>query len=329
MRIASLGLLALLSTTAFAEQTQIAPGLNYGEFECTVRGRQLRFRELRIEPGHGLELRAVSNPEARPNSRCRDGYGGTDLPTLLRNPDFVPGFQVLGATNGTLFHEASRRQADGPPVAGFASNSMLWSAAGVLLAPLRSAGGTHLLIADSQGGHELALAFEKCGHETCARYGTPPSAQAYTGRDLIARLRTQFPTMTLAIQSNMPLMGGTQDTHGRFTHYTACPAPGSNNWKCASNYRTVLCSRADGTLSLLTTPSAYPLELADGLRVRGACHAECVNFYNLDGGGSTQMAFLDPTSGSYTMSGRRIDTTQEGCSPYRPVDNYLVIGRQR
>ena len=322
--------------TALADTVQVAPGLEYRDFDCTVRGHQLTFHELRLQPGRRLKLRAIPNPSARPNPRCRDGYGGTGIQTLLGNPELSPGFQILGVTNGTFFHETTRHLPGGETAPGYASNSLLWSDGGGFIAPLRGAGGSRLFIADAQGGHEVQMTFAHCRKETCARLRFPgqsePTARAYNSQDLIPALRARFPTMTLAVQSKIPLMNGEVDAQGHFTHYTACPAAGSSDWRCAATYRTVLCSRTDGTISLLTTPSAYPLDLADGLRAGGACHAECVLFYNMDGGGSTQMAYLDPASGatpSYPMSGRRIETSQEGCSAYRPVDNYLVIGRSR
>lgn len=311
-------LLALSLPATAAEPAQTASGLEYRQFGCTVHGRALTFDELMIKPGHGLELGALANPSARPNPRCRDGYGGSDLTAILDKP--VPGFDIEGATNGTFFHKAKP---------GYASNSLLWSRASGLISPLRRHGGTHLFIADGQGGHEASLGFEACKKEPCARLGFAgqPQSRALNTHDILALLKSKFPTMTLAVQSNIPLMNGEEDAQGRFTHYTACPAPGRNDWRCALNSRTVLCARADKAISLLTTPVAAVFDLADGLRVGGACHADCVLFYNLDGGGSTQMAHRDQASGKPVVSGRKIETTQEGCSPYRPVSNYLVVGR--
>lgn len=312
---------AVLAVAALA----LAPGLEYRERECTVAGRQLELSELRLEPGKKLELRALANPGAHPYSQCRDGYGGPDIDELLK---IQTAFEVLGATNGTVFRESH---------GGYVSNSLVWSQGAGLIAPLRKGGGTSLFVADSRGGHGARLVFVPCkgrGKEACAKLalaGTPPS-RAFTGSGLIAELKKRFPGMSLAVQSNMPLMDGAKDAKGAFTHWSRCPTADprqSNDWRCRPLARTVLCSKAGGGISLFTTPAAYPLDLADGLRVGGACETDCVFFYNLDGGGSTQLSRRDPGTRELVTTGRKIETSQPGCSPFRPVDNYLVIGRPK
>jgi hypothetical protein len=284
----------------------------YAAQDCRINGHEIHLEELRLNPASGLELRAVRNPEARPDGNCRGGYGGPDLQKLLAKRDWIPGFEVLGAVNGTVFREQSRH---------YVSNSLLWSKDAGLIAPLRKGGGTHLFVADANGGHELPIA-------------TFHSSR--TSQDLISLLRKRYPTMTLALQSNMALMSDSTSPRRKTTpgkrraHWTACPDSALNDWRCIPKERTVLCARSDHGISLLTTQPALPLDLAQGLKRGGACHTDCEIFYNLDGGGSTQMARPDPKeAGGFVFSGRRIETSQPGCSPYRPVDNYLVIGRPR
>jgi hypothetical protein len=325
-------LLLTLSASAIAAPAAVgkrAPssGLepDYREFSCAIRGRTVHFQELRFEPGHGLELRAVRNPGAHPDPHCANGYGGSGLDELLRSlgRDAGQGFTVLGAVNGSLYHEAG---------GGYASNTLLWSAGQGLIAPLRrGVKGTHLFVADAQGGHDVLLSPGSCGTErtACARFQLPEqasmSAQSYRSAELITQLQATFPTMTLALQSNMPLMDGHLDTAGHFSHYTRCPAPNSNDWRCSNLPRTVLCAGQDGWLSLITTAGAYPVELAEGLRAGGSCAVQCTLAYNLDGGGSTQMARWNAGISEFVLSGRRVNTGVEGCSPYRPDDNYLVV----
>jgi hypothetical protein len=310
-------------------------------------GRELEFQELSIasqpstsQPSAShLELRAVRNPGAHPDPHCAGGgYGGPDLPKLLSQPDWLPRFKILGATNGTVF----RAQAH-----AYASNQMLWSKGAGLIAPLRTKGGQHLFVADARGGHDVAIDFKPCSRsrsrsksksaKTCVQLllpgkpGAPASRRHRLPIDQVERaLLAAYPSATLILQSNMPLM----PQRGKRTHWTACPAQNPGDWRCASLARTVLCAKRGGGISLLTTPAALPLELAAGLKRGGACHTDCDAFYNLDGGGSTQMAWLagnTPKSApgdvaAFRFSGRRIETSQPGCSPMRPVDNYLVIG---
>lgn len=305
----------------------------YRSFRCAVEDRNIELEEISFKPGNsGLELRAALNPRARPDSRCSGGYSGPDLQRLIRDPKWIPGFEVVGAVNGTVFRALER---------SYISNQLIWTAGKGLLAPLRRSGGNHLFVADARGGRDVALTFVTCTprHKACARIrfpGEPVGKRAWAGGELLAELRRRFPTMTLAVQTNMPLMDSKSDPRGRLTHWSACPEKKPNDWRCSSVARTVLCAKRDGTLSLLTTPGAYPFDLAKGLRRGGTCHVDCEVFYNLDGGGSTQLAHLPtpPSQGQdatidYELSGRRIETTQEQCSPYRPVDNYLIVVRPR
>lgn len=290
-------LMAVPGALAASNTLTLAPGLQAIEQDCHVGGRIVQLRELRLQPGKGLELRALANPAARPNNQCRDGYGGPDFETLLRTGP-PNNMEILGAVNGTVFRETSTK----PP--GYVSNSLVWSKETGLLAPWRRGGGGSIFVADAHGGHRFEIDPKKAS-------------------DIVRQLQTRFPSMTLAVQSNMPLMDGKLDERGRFSHWSHCADPNSSDWRCRNLARTLLCSRTDGSLSLLTTPQAFPFDLADGLRVGGACHVDCVTLYNLDGGRSTQMARRE--NGKLELSGQRIETTQEGCSPYRPVSNYLIV----
>jgi hypothetical protein len=313
------------------------PVPEYRAFDCAVDGRAIQLEELRFKPAsQGLELRAALNARAHPNPNCRGGYGGPDIEALLADPRWNPGsdgFDILGAVNGTVFRAEQTRT--------YISNQLLWSVDKGVIAPLRRGSGNHLFVADKRGGYGATLSFVRCvpTHLPCARLKLPgrPATRPLTTPELIRELRKSFPTLTLALQSNMPLMDSRIDPKsGRFTHWSQCPAQKPNDWRCAPSARTVACAKKDGTISLLTTPSAYPSDLAQGLRRGGSCKVDCEFFYNLDGGGSTQMARparasgLPAPSGSprrHEFSGRRIETTQEGCSPLRPVDNYLIVGK--
>lgn len=306
---------------------KLAP--KYRTSTCTVAGRQFELEELSFKPGSpGLELRAALNSHAFPNPSCQGGYGGPDLQSLVTDPEWIKGYEVVGAVNGTVFRALSRT---------YVSNQLLWSPSSGLIAPLRRGSGNHLFVADARGGRDVLLSFVKCtpSNIPCAHIKIPgkaPSKRPLTSQELIRELQSHFPTMTLALQSNMPLMDSKTDRKGRFTHWSECPEKKPGDWRCANSARTILCAKKDWTISLLTSPGAYPLDLARGLRRGGECKTNCEIFFNLDGGGSTQMAHLNSSQGTsreYGFSGRRIETTQEGCSPYRPVDNYLVVVRPR
>lgn len=293
------------------------------ELACRVGASELRFEELRWTPGSGTELAALANRAAAPNPRCRNGYGGPDLPALLATlPDSA---RVLAGTNGTFFRVSGR---------GYASNHLVWSKASGLIAPFRKAGGASLFLADARGGHELRIRFESCGKgSTCARLDRPyppelasPAARARFARlpdspAWIAALREAYPSMTFAIQSHMRLVGGREGS-------LQCPtdengAPRYGDWRCARAPRTALCGREDGSVSLFTTSGAAPHELSEALKKRGACHAECVHLHNLDGGGSTQSGYRQDQE--WIMNGNRMETSEPGCSPFRPVDHYIVF----
>jgi hypothetical protein len=322
-------LLALfLASCIQAHPAWAAPAApRYRASSCTIEGRRIELEEINFKPGNpGLELRAVLNPRANVEPKCHGNYGGPDIQALILDPKWVPGYQVVGAVNGTVFRALERT---------YISNQMIWSAGGGQLARLRKSGGNHLFVVDTRGGRDVALKFVTCtpSNLACAEIqlpGQPPVKRALVGKEIVRELQKRYPTMSLVLQSNMPLMDSQKDRHGRFIHWSACPPKKPNDWRCTSAARTVVCAKRDGSLSLITTPAAYPIELAQGLRRGGSCHVDCEVFYNLDGGGSTQMAHLLPgKSTGFEFSGRRVETTQPECSPYRPVDNYLVVVRPR
>jgi hypothetical protein len=301
----------------------LTSGLSRTEYSCKVQGRRMDFEELRLERGKGLEIRAWWNPTAVRNPRCRADYGGLDLERLLKSQP-PHDFEVLGATNGTVFRVLERRQSDGTRVRGYVSNQMLWSKKRGLIAPLRRLGGGHIFVVDEAGGHELLMKFEKSFVRV-----TPSLTQTRAPLGIetfLNHLQIRYPTMTLALQSNMPMSGDTSYTH--------CPSDSAGNprnggdWRCLNLARTALCGRSDGSVSLITTAGAFPEDLSTALGLHGPCQAECSILFNLDGGGSTQLAYLTKKS-EWATSGSRMETSQPGCSPYRPVDNYLVIGRPR
>ena len=323
----------------------LAPGLTHFEFSCRVNGHDTNFEELRMDAGNGVELRVLPNPYAAPNSRCRNGYGGPDLPALLsKTPS--DDFTILGATNGTFFRSVERREEDGTRIHRYASNHFLWSKGAGLVAPLRQNGGQTIFIADTNGGRDLRIHFERCGTSTCARLIAPyppelslaptrtPFAHLPDSAAWASALTEVFPTMTLAIQSNLPLTGGVQ--HHRpehYAHYTECPTDDAGNpkhgdWRCSRAPRTLLCGRTDGSVSILSTPGAYPYDVAVGLKQNGSCQAECKFLHNLDGGGSTQMGHrgLGANLTEWKMTGSKVETAETGCSPFRPVDHYLILG---
>jgi hypothetical protein len=306
----------------------LTPGLTYSQRELRVQGRPIQLEELRRAKGASIELRAMPNPRATHNPVCRHGYGGVDLPGLLAAPEATPSaatasFTPLAATNGTLFrivHEGK-----------YSSNHMLWSKGQGLLAPIRKAGGTTLFVADASGGRELKVAFEQCKPPqsgSCVRVVTPELAAmgglAHAAADFTQRLEQAFPTMTLAVQSNMALHSSPNGNSRAFD----CPENKTNDWRCAKAARTLLCSRSDGSLSLMTTPGAYPSDLVTALTAhRDSGLKECRLLYNLDGGASTQMGRLE--GGAWSFSGSRMETSEPGCSAYRPVDHYFVFGKPK
>jgi hypothetical protein len=305
-------------SSAFAsDPVRIAPGLTHRELSCPIGGQDRQFAELRLERGQGLELRALRDPSASFNHNCHDSYGGQGLLALLQKGP-PPDFTVLGAVNGTVFRDVGVGH-------HWSSNQLLWSKGAGLIAPLRGSSGSHLFVTDARGGHDIALTYVRCKKGPCVKATLPGHPESvYPGAALIPALQKAFPGMTLAVQSNMPLMGDTR--------YTACPIgqdgkPKFGDWRCRIAQRTVLCARKDGSVSLLTTDAAYPAELAHGLAPGGPCKADCALAYNLDGGGSTQMLYR--SAKGYVQDGQRVETSQAECSPYRPVDNYLVIGRPR
>jgi hypothetical protein len=297
---------------AQASHEFLAPGLKHLEYRCQVHGHTIDLEELRMEPGQGLEIRAIQNPTAVRNPRCRSDYGGLDLEALLKSRP-PKNFEVLGATNGTLFRVVGER---------YASNHLLWSRDAGLIAPLRRQGGTHVIVVDHDGGHALGIHFERCGAQYCARH----EGHRYKAEAFVEALRKAYPSMTLAMQNNMPLTGDTR--------YAACKkdpqgqALNGGDWRCRSLMRTVICLRHDHSISLIATrdSGALPEDLAAGLRAHGACHAECESAFNLDGGGSTQLGYAKKDMG-FVLNGSRMETSQPGCSSIRPVDNYLVIGK--
>ncbi len=130
--LALAGLIALgwAAPAARAAGETVAPALTHLEWRCELGGRSVGFEELKLESGRGLELRAGRNAGARPDARCRDGYGGPDLESWLKAPPReLQGFEILGATNGTVFRVAGR---------GYASNQLLWSKGAGLIAGLRA-----------------------------------------------------------------------------------------------------------------------------------------------------------------------------------------------
>jgi hypothetical protein len=317
------------------------PGLQYREQSCQVGEHTLRLRQLELRAGAGLELRAQLNPTARTDARCGQRYGGEQ--DIRHSFTDVPGFRVLGATNGNFFHRLGE---------GFRSNGMIWSREGVdqgvLLAPVQPTSdpdfrGDHVFIADAHGGHEVRIATGDCTPGECRVSIVPPPAtpaavyerlrarpQPMSEADFIAALREAFPSMTLALQINHAYAEPEEDPQASSLH-TLAPSfrcSPTRTWTCRAHPVTLLCAARDGSVSLLTAESiSYPA-LPAGLRPGGPCGTECEQLYILDGGGSAQIGYIDPSDGHFELryAGRIYEDPAPGCARYRPVDHYLTIG---
>lgn len=308
----------------------LAPGLRFREVACRVGDDIVHLRELRLGAGAGLQLRAVLNPSARTDARCSQRYGGSDLRAVLPS---VPGFRVLGATNGNFFHRVGH---------GFRANGMIWSLdvrGGSLLAPVQPTvdpdfRGDRVAVVDTTGLHELRIETGACEPGACAvslSAATSPAERARFARregpmsqdEFVAAMREAYPTMTLAMQLNHAYAAGPGDALAE--SFRCSPAL---RWTCDPHPVTLLCGSRDGAVSLLSaTPVSYP-SLPVGLRPGGPCDARCETLYILDGGGSTQIGYTDPTSGAFRVefAGKVYPSAPTGCATYRPVDHYLAIG---
>lgn len=351
---------------------EIASGLHELNYSCAVEGRTLFFHELQLERGSPLQMRALRNPTARSIALCPGGqFGGADLTTFLHA---IQGFQVFGAANGNMF--ANRGGSNLDPWARrlnhFFSIGFLWTrpvgfrqdlaerfAQSSVMAPLSTQHGEAIFIADLNGGHVLGIRPHSCpGNEnepcvslTGSRATIPASARSafrehMTQEAFIQALEQAFPTMTLVTQLSQTL--GTANI--------SCEGHSANHWLCLRDPRTVLCSRNDGSISVFNT-AGQPSEVREALRVGGTCGAGCDHLFNLDGGGSTQMAVRVPAangqnsgssllrgpsarhrrgiynasvqngfeySANRTTSGPNVDR----CGVYRPVDHYFIFGRE-
>lgn len=308
----------------------LAPGLRYREVACRVGDDVVHLRELELRRGTALQLRAVLNATARTDPRCAQRYGGSDLRAVL---PATPGFRVLGATNGNFFHRLGE---------GFRANGMIWSLdanGGTLLAPVQPTvdpdfRGDRLAVVDAEGLHELRIGTGACEPGRCEvtlSAATAPELRARFARrdgamsqeELVAALRGAFPTMTLAMQLNHAYEGAPGDALAE--SFRCSPA---RRWTCDAHPVTLLCGARDGSVSLLAAERvSYPL-LPVGLRPGGPCDARCETLYILDGGGSTQIAYVDPASAALRVefAGKVYPNAPDECATYRPVDHYLAIG---
>lgn len=314
----------------------LAPGVTYSEFDCRAYAHDLRFRSLSLSAGSDARLGALRNRKAHPDSRCGAGYGGPDLLDLLSEGTLGKG--ILGAVNGTFFVGTDQGASGGP---GYRSTTLLWTgmpgtSKGELLAPLRAKGAGLFFWGRQSGPRAVGFTPVACpgGKKTGPSCATglpapidpsgPGGERKLSSTELIAAIRAAYPDVTLITQLTMPLDGGTLAPDGTLNHYTRCKES-KQDWRCVRAQRTVLCAERDGTLSLLTTPRAYVYDLAVALREGSGCAKSCAAFFNLDGGGSTQLAYRDPTSHELLMHGTPRGGTAEHCATYRPVDNYLTL----
>lgn len=320
-----------LGGSAFVSSAPVslAPGLVYREVACRVGDDVVHLRQLSLRAGSAVSLRAVPNSSARTDDHCPQRYGGRDLREVL---PAVAGFRVLGATNGNFFHRLG---------AGFRANGMIWSlgaGGGSWLAPLQSTAdpdfrGDRLALVDADGLHELRIDTGACEPGRCAATVTPATPAATLARlggrlgpmsqdELLAALRAAFPTLTLAMQINHAYEGGPGDALAASFRCTA-----ARRWTCDPHPVTLLCGSREGVSLLAAERVAYP-SLPAGLRPGGPCDTRCEALYILDGGGSTQVARVDPSNGSLVIeyAGKVYPNAPDGCSLYRPVDHYLAFG---
>lgn len=306
----------------------LAPGSAYRELACRVGDDVLHLRQLTLRRGASAEVRAVMNPTARTDERCPQRYGGRDLQAVLPS---TPGFQVRGAINGNFFHRLG---------GGFRANGMIWSrdaGGGSLLAPLQPTvdpdlRGDRLAVIDADGLHEVHIATGPCEPGRCSATVT-----AATDADTLARfhgrvgpmpqealsaaLREAFPTMTLAMQLNHAYDGPPGDALAE--SFRCSPA---RRWTCDAHPVAILCGARDGVSLIVAERLAYR-SIPAGLRPGGACDTRCEALYILDGGGSAQIAHVDP-AGAFVVdyAGKVYPSAPDGCATYRPVDHYLAIG---
>ncbi len=308
----------------------LAPGLAYREVACRVGDDILHLRQLQLRPGVAPQLRAVLNPSARTDARCAQRYGGADLREVL---PAVPGFRVLGATNGNFFHRLGE---------GFRANGMIWSLdarGGSLLAPVQPTvdpdfRGDRVAVVDASGLHELRIETGACEPGACAvtlSTATSPDERARFGRregpmsqdEFVAAMRGAYPTMTLAMQLNHAYAAGPGDALAE--SFRCTPA---RRWTCDPHPVTLLCGSHDGAVSLLAAERVSYPALPVGLRPGGACDTRCETLYILDGGGSTQVGYTDAATGAFRVefAGKVYPNAPTGCATHRPVDHYLAIG---
>lgn len=316
-------------------RVELGAGVEYVERVCETSAGAVRLRSLRYAPATA-QLRVLQNPTARREAACQNRYGGRDIVALLPG---VEGFRPSAFANGNFFHLLDGR---------FRSNGFLYSLEGArgarVMAPLQPTTnvdyrGDRLLVLDSRGAHELRIDTGECLAGACGasvvgtRWVDPAGDSALraggrrrTEAELVEALRGAFPTVSAALQltpaSELPDERGSVRTSA----YVQCND--RHSWTCAPHPATWVCVRPTGEAAVITAESAEYEPLATALGPAGRCGTECAGLYILDGGGSAQVGYVRQGTREVVMrfAGKSDASPAPGCSTYRPVEHYLVLG---
>lgn len=299
------------------EDREIEKGIRYSSFSCSSSKGKLAIRALSVSPTAAKAVRLYENPSVHPVDN--NPYVGDSLLEWVSKNKMS---SVVGATNANFFGVYEKNS--------YRSIGYLYSQAITphqnspfriyplkkTDRPLTPSGGEELLVYSERKAHRMVLV-PSCpeGSKTCQikvdpalSPTAPASLTSFQSIDSFTKnLVASFPKAEWMMQLSMPLMDAKRFACGNPDYPTRCRyAP-----------RTLLCVKPDQTMVLATTSSALIEETAEITQPKSACELKCSLAYNLDGGGSTQMAVVSQPDGKLKM-------VQGGSNP-RPVQNLLLI----
>jgi hypothetical protein len=292
----------------------LASGVEYTEFTC---GENITLKAVTRKPDSEYHWRLIDNPTVKRVDQ--NPYSGQSIPEWLIQKTKKNHRKIVAAVNGNFFGEFHSPKG---PYKGYRSTGFLYSDAcrpkvnsplritplkdwGIPNAPI---GGDVLIISENQkiSHHSLKPVCTDNTQTNCKI--VMDDSEPLSPNEFSEYFIRNYPKAEYAMQLFMPLKD--------LKRFECTPQGKPRN--CKRTARTVFCVEADQSVSLITTDFARIEEMAKILHdPKIQCAKKCVESYNLDGGGSTQISILNPTT-------KKWEQPIGGTQP-RPVQNFFIL----